>query len=160
MRVLYICTHNRCRSILSEALTNFYGEGLIEARSAGSQPSGEVHPLSVKYLDELGVTTAGLASKSWDELEDYDPDLVITLCDSAASETCPLWMGPSAKCHWPLTDPSKVTGTNEEKKAAFLSCIEQIRKRVDWLADQVRNDTAIGTIKDEIIKSSEFNGVL
>lgn len=87
MKVLYICTHNRCRSILCEAITNA-SNGNVEARSAGSQPVGKVHPFSIKYLAERGFDTSGLKSQSWDEFEDYDADLVVTVCDSAAGESC------------------------------------------------------------------------
>ena len=97
MKVLYICTHNRCRSILSEAITNHFSEGKIMAKSAGSQPVGEVHPLSIKYLQEAGIATDGLRSQSWDEFEAFAPDLVVTVCDSAAGEACPLWFGKSLK---------------------------------------------------------------
>ena len=87
MKVLYICTHNRCRSILSEAITNHVAGDVITAKSAGSQPAGEVHPLSLKYLNEAGIPTEGLQSQSWDEFEAFAPDLVITVCDSAAGES-------------------------------------------------------------------------
>jgi arsenate reductase (thioredoxin) len=133
MKILYICTHNRCRSILSEALTNALSGGLIEARSAGSQPAGEVHPLSLHYLQEDGIPTEGLYSKSWDKLESFAPDLVITVCDSAANESCPLWFGKAAKLHWGLADPSKVTGSDTEKALAFRACIAEIRQRVEAL---------------------------
>ncbi len=133
MKILFICTHNRCRSILSEAITNQIGRGIIEARSAGSQPVGEVHPLSVKYLEESGYSTAGLQSQSWDEFEDFSADVVITVCDSAAGETCPVWFGNSVKVHWGLSDPSKESGTTEEIRTAFLSCIRIIEERAKQL---------------------------
>ena len=93
--ILFICSHNRCRSILSEAITRQNAQGIINAMSAGSQPSGEVHPLSLKYLSEMGYDTAGLTSQSWDSLTDdngnsFVPDVVITVCDQAAGESCPL----------------------------------------------------------------------
>lgn len=134
MKILYICTHNRCRSILSEAITNHYANGKLEAKSAGSQPVGEVHPLSIKYLQEAGISTDGLTSQSWDEFEDFSPDLVITVCDSAAGETCPVWFGKSLKMHWGLVDPSKLQGTDEELAQAFRDTIEQIKQRVEQLA--------------------------
>lgn len=133
MKVLFICTHNRCRSILSEAITNKIGAGVIEARSAGSQPVGEVHPLSVKYLEETGYSTDGLRSQSWDDFESFNADLVITVCDSAAGEACPVWFGKSVKAHWGLSDPSKISGSDEEIKAAFLACIEIIESRAKEL---------------------------
>ncbi len=137
MKILYICTHNRCRSILSEAITNHVSfaqaQVSIQAKSAGSQPAGEVHPLSIQYLQEAGVSTAGLASQSWDELEEFAPDMVVTVCDSAAGESCPVWFGKSVKVHWGLTDPSKVEGSDEEKAQAFRETIAEIQRRVTEL---------------------------
>ena len=133
MKVLYICTHNRCRSILSEAITNHIADGKIIAKSAGSQPAGEVHPLSIKYLQEAGISTDGLRSQSWDEFEEFEPDLVVTVCDSAAGETCPLWFGKSLKVHWGLADPSKLQGSEEQLAEAFRETIEQIKQRVQQL---------------------------
>ena len=133
MKILFICTHNRCRSILSEAISNHYSNGKIEARSAGSQPVGEVHPLSIRYLEENGIPTTNLKSQSWDEFEDFEPDLVITVCDSAAKETCPVWFGNSTQIHWGLSDPSKLTGTEEEIGNAFNSTIAEIKARTEQL---------------------------
>ncbi|WP_438864109.1 arsenate reductase ArsC [Neptunicella sp.] len=133
MKILYICTHNRCRSILSEAITNQWGQGRIIAKSAGSQPAGEVHPLSLKYLQEAGISVDGLRSQSWDDFADFAPDIVITLCDSAAGETCPLWFGESVKVHWGLTDPSRQEGTEAELADGFNATIDEIRQRVSSL---------------------------
>lgn len=129
-KILYICTHNRCRSILSEAITNHLASGVIEAKSAGSQPVGQVHPLSLKYLKEYGADTTPLTSQSWDEFEDFAPDLVVTVCDSAAGETCPVWFGKSLKVHWGLSDPSKLEGSEEELANAFRVTIKEIEQRV------------------------------
>jgi len=135
MKILYICTHNRCRSILSEAITNHLAKGRIQARSAGSQPAGEVHPLSIQYLEEADISTEGLVSQSWDELEEFAPDVVVTVCDSAAGESCPVWFGKSVKVHWGLTDPSKIEGNDDEKAQAFRETITEIQQRVtDLLA--------------------------
>ena len=133
MKVLYICTHNRCRSILSEAITNQFSNGKIVAKSAGSQPAGEVHPLSIKYLQEAGISIDGLRSQSWDEFEAFEPDLVVTVCDSAAGESCPLWFGKSLKVHWGLADPSKLQGSEAQIADAFRATIEQIKQRVQQL---------------------------
>lgn len=135
MKVLYICTHNRCRSILSEAITNHFSDGKIIAKSAGSQPAGEVHPLSIKYLQEAGIATDGLRSQSWDDFEAFDADLVVTVCDSAAGESCPLWFGKSLKVHWGLADPSKLQGTEAQLAEAFRDTIEQIKQRVHQLVN-------------------------
>jgi len=131
LKILYICTHNRCRSILSEAITNHYGQGKLLAKSAGSQPVGEVHPLSIKYLAEAGIPTENLSSQSWNEFEAFEADIVVTVCDSAAKESCPLWFGDSLQIHWGLKDPSKLDGSEEEVAAAFRHTINEIRQRVD-----------------------------
>ncbi|QJR81185.1 arsenate reductase ArsC [Alteromonas pelagimontana] len=133
MKILYICTHNRCRSILSEAITNYLAKDTIEAKSAGSQPVGQVHPLSIRYLEEAGFPTEGLKSQSWDEFEEFQPDIVITVCDSAAGESCPVWFGKSLKVHWGLADPSKIEGSEEDIAKAFRACINEIASRVEKL---------------------------
>lgn len=140
MKILYICTHNRCRSILFEAISRHRATGTIEARSAGSQPAHQVHPLSIKYLQEASNSVAGLQSQSWDEFENFGPDVVITVCDSAAGESCPIWFGTTIKAHWGLADPSKVEGSEEEVANAFRQTIQTIERRVDTLADIARLD--------------------
>ncbi|MEK9713305.1 MAG: arsenate reductase ArsC [Thalassolituus sp.] len=107
LKLLFICTHNRCRSILAEAIARHVGAGVFDVRSAGSQPEGKVFPGTIKYLERQGISTDGLQSQSWDEHESFEPDVVITVCDSAAGEACPAWMGKAARVHWGLTDPSK-----------------------------------------------------
>lgn len=142
MKILYICTHNRCRSILSEAITNHLAQGILEAQSAGSQPVGEVHPLTLKYLNEAGISTENLTSQSWHDFENFHPHVVITVCDSAAGESCPVWFGNSIKVHWGLADPSKVQGSGSEIAEAFQQCMKQITQRVTQLkaiAQQDRN---------------------
>lgn len=133
MKILYVCTHNRCRSILSEAITNHMSDGRITAYSAGSQPAGQVHPLSLKYLQERGISIEGLQSQSWDEFEAIKPDVVVTVCDSAAGEVCPVWFGDTIKIHWGLPDPSKLTGSEESVRAAFFAVMDTIEKRTQAL---------------------------
>ena len=141
MNILYICTHNRCRSILSEAITNhlapnYLAQGRVQAFSAGSQPSGHVHPLSLKYLNEKGISTDGLNSKSWDEFTGQNIDVVITVCDSAAAEPCPHWLKHNTtQFHWSLPDPSKLTGTENEIRDAFYAVMHTIDQRVKKLLD-------------------------
>lgn len=130
MKVLFVCTHNRCRSILAEAITNHLSDGGIIARSAGSQPSGEVHPLTLRYLEEKGVSTEGLKSQSWDELQSFSPDIVFTVCDSAAKEVCPVWFGDCIKINWALPDPSRVEGTEHQIRESFFNVIDEITRRV------------------------------
>jgi arsenate reductase len=133
MKILYICTHNRCRSILSEAITNHLSDGTLEAYSAGSQPAGQVHPLSLKYLAEKGISIDDLKSQSWDDFEGEQPDIVVTVCDNAANEACPVWFGNTIKVHWGLPDPSKLEGSEEELSEAFFSVIDTIEERVKAL---------------------------
>lgn len=135
MKILFVCTHNRCRSILAEAVTNHLSDGTLVARSAGSQPVGEVHPLSLKYLSEAGISIDGLCSQSWDEHESWLPDIVVTVCDSAAGEQCPIWFGKSLRVHWGLADPSRLDGTEEEVAAAFRNTISVISRRIQALLD-------------------------
>ncbi len=146
MKILYICTHNRCRSILSEAITNHLSNGKIRAKSAGSQPAGHVHPSSILHLQQAGINTDGLASQSWDEFEDFAPDIVVTVCDSAAGESCPLWFGATIKVHWGLADPSKLVGTSDEISQAFNSTIKEISCRVERLLslqDELSDEQAL-----------------
>lgn len=135
MKLLFICTHNRCRSILSEAITNHLSQGRIEAFSAGSQPVGEVHPWSIRYLSARGISTENLASQSWDEFETLQPDAVITVCDSAANESCPLWMGNGVKVHWGLPDPSRLEGPESEIAEAFNAVMDTIEARIQAILD-------------------------
>jgi len=133
MKILYICTHNRCRSILSEAITNHLAKGKLKAFSAGSQPVGQVHPLSLKYLAEKGISIEGLKSQSWDDFAVEQPDIVVTVCDSAASETCPVWIGDTVKVHWSLPDPSKLQGSEAEVRDAFYAVMKTIEQRLQKL---------------------------
>ncbi len=136
MKLLFICTHNRCRSILCEAIASQRGVGLLEAASAGSAPVDAVHPLTLRYLEERGYQTAGLQSQSWHDLETFEPDRVITVCDSAAGEVCPLWMGEVEKVHWGLPDPSRVKGDDEAIRSAFMAVIDRIEHKVDeWVRE-------------------------
>ena len=131
MKLLFICTHNRCRSILCEAIANQRAEGVLCAASAGSAPVEAVHPLTLRYLEERGYETAGLMSQSWHDLNAFEPDRVITVCDTAAGEACPLWMGDVQKVHWGLPDPSRAEGSDEVIRAAFMAVIDRIESRVD-----------------------------
>ena len=136
MKLLFICTHNRCRSILSEAITNQRARGILTAASAGSAPVDAVHPLTLRFLQERGYDTAGLASQSWVDLESFEPNRVITVCDTAAGETCPLWMSDVEKMHWGLPDPSRVNRDDETVRAAFMAVIDRIELKVDeWMGE-------------------------
>ncbi len=123
--VLILCTHNSARSVLAEAMLNHHATRLgadVRAHSAGSAPSGRVNPLALAVLAEAGVATTGVRSKSWDEFAGPDAPrmrVVITVCDSAAGETCPLWPGHPVKVHWGYPDPSNAAGDEAARRAAF-----------------------------------------
>lgn len=129
MRVLFMCTANSCRSILSEAMFNHIAPQGFEAVSAGSFPKGKVLPRSLQTLQETGISTAGLSSKGNDAFEANPPDIVITVCDKAAGEACPVYFGPALKTHWGLEDPSDVQGDEIEISAAFSATLAQIERR-------------------------------
>ena len=131
MKILFLCTANCCRSILCEAVFNHLAPEGMKAYSAGSQPKDEVHPLSLKTLENAGMSTLGLFSKSSDVHVNLAPDFVITVCDKAASEACPVFFGPATKAHWGLADPSEYHGTQEEIEAAFEATLEQIKTRIE-----------------------------
>lgn len=130
MKVLFMCTHNSCRSILSEALFNHLAPGGMEAVSSGSFPSGKVNERALKTLETAGISTVGLSSKASDAFENSPPDIVITVCDRAAGEACPIFFGPSLKAHWGLADPSAVTGSEAEIEEAFQTTLTKTDERV------------------------------
>lgn len=132
--VLFLCTGNSARSILAEALLNHFGEGRFRAVSAGSQPKGQPHPMALQVLRDSGLPTDGLRSKSWHEFAGPDAaaiDLVITVCDNAAGESCPVWPGRPTAAHWGIEDPAAVEG--EGQRAAFETAMMYLRKRIDLL---------------------------
>jgi arsenate reductase len=118
MNILFLCTGNSCRSILAEATFNHLASAGWRAMSAGSQPTGQVHPRALALLAREGIATSGYHSKSWEHLP-ATPDLVITVCGSAAGETCPAYLGPVLRCHWGVDDPAHVTGSDAQIDAAF-----------------------------------------
>lgn len=131
LKVLILCTGNSCRSILGEALFNHLGQGRMTAFSAGSKPTGQVHPKSLALLQSKGISTAGLRSKSWDEFTGKPMDVVITVCDSAAGETCPVFFGAPVKAHWGVPDPAHATGTEAEIMAAFEGAYKTLKARIE-----------------------------
>ncbi|MEJ2442744.1 MAG: arsenate reductase ArsC [Exilibacterium sp.] len=130
-RVLVLCTGNSCRSIMAEALINALGEGHYVAQSAGSKPAGFVHPKSIQTLKRHGIDVVEPRSKSWDEFEGEHFDWVITVCDQAASESCPVSFGKHEKLHWSTPDPAKAQGSEGEVDAAFDEAFFLLRNRIE-----------------------------
>ena len=130
MNVLFLCTGNSCRSVLSEATFNHLAPAGLRAISAGSQPAGQLHPRAVALLAKKGISTEGYYSKSWENLP-VTPDIVVTVCGSAAGETCPAYLGPVLRTHWGVDDPGHVVGTEEEIEAAFNHAYGIIRTRIE-----------------------------
>ncbi len=131
--VLILCTGNSARSILGEVLLNTLGKGKFRAYSAGSKPAGRVNPGAIELLQEKGISTEGLRSKSWDEFAvpgAPEIDFIVTVCDNAAGEVCPVWPGKPATVHWGIPDPAAVGGSEEEKRAAFRRAYEQLGRRI------------------------------
>lgn len=130
-RVLVLCTGNSCRSVMAEALFNHLGQGEIEAVSAGSFPAGYVHPKSIETLKRHGIDPGQPRSKSWDEFAGQSFDLVVTVCDQAAAESCPVFLGPAKKLHWSTPDPAKATGTDTQIEAALDEAYMMLKERIE-----------------------------
>ena len=136
--VLFLCTGNSARSILAESLLNTLGRGKFRGFSAGSFPKGEVHPMAMELLERMNLPTTGLRSKSWDEfaMAGAPPlDFIITVCDNAAGEVCPVWPGKPMTAHWGIADPAAAGGTDAEKAFAFRSALKELEGRIKLLID-------------------------
>lgn len=132
--VLFLCTGNSARSILAEALLDTAGKGCFRAFPAGSYPKGAVHPAALAIIEGIGLPTAGLRSKSWDEFARPDAlkmDFIMTVCDNAAGEVCPVWPGMPATAHWGIRDPASATGSDAEIGAAFSLAARQLQTCTD-----------------------------
>jgi arsenate reductase len=145
MHILFLCTGNSCRSLISEAVFNHLAPEGWHAISAGSQPAGKLNERALALLASKGIATDGYYSKSWDKLP-VTPDIVVTVCASAAGETCPAYLGPVLRTHWGVEDPSHVVGTEQEIDAAFEQAYAILRARIEaFLAlslDELKNDPA------------------
>jgi arsenate reductase len=136
--VLFLCTGNSARSILAEAILNSEGQGRFRAWSAGSMPKGAVNPHTFPILERLGFAPSDFRSKAWDEFAAPGAphfDIIITVCDDAAGEVCPIWPGQPVTAHWGIPDPVAVTGSEAEIGAAFAEAARQLRARIDLLVN-------------------------
>jgi arsenate reductase (thioredoxin) len=134
--VLFLCTGNSARSVMAEALLNVLGQGRFRGFSAGSHPSGKVQPMAAELAAKLGYDTTQLRSKSWDEFAEPGApvmDMVITVCDNAAGEACPAWLGGPTTAHWGVEDPVGVEGDEDARRHAFVAAFAVLRKRVELL---------------------------
>jgi protein-tyrosine-phosphatase len=131
--VLFLCTGNSARSILAEAILNREGRGRFNAFSAGSHPKGEVHPMALETLEEMGFLTQGYRSKDWQEFAApgaRELNFVFTVCDNAAGEVCPVWPGQPMTAHWGIEDPAAVEGDEEAQRRAFRSAFYTLQRRI------------------------------
>jgi arsenate reductase len=136
VNVLFLCTGNSARSILSEAYLNAAGKGRFVAYSAGSHPAGRVNPFALELLKKNRLETQGLRSKSWDEFAKPDApklDFVFTVCDNAAGEVCPVWPGQPVTAHWGIPDPAAVEGSDDAKRWAFQQAFVALSTRINLL---------------------------
>lgn len=153
--VLFVCTGNSARSILAEALLAQMGQPRFIAGSAGSHPKGEVHPMALRVLNELQLPTAGLRSKSWEEFTaegQRELDFVITVCDAAAGETCPVWPGQPITAHWGMPDPAAVQGDDGAVHRAFTETAVALRRRIELMValpiDRLDRLALQGSVRD------------
>lgn len=148
-KFLFLCTHNACRSILAEAIFRHLADNRFIVASAGSNPAGKVYPETLTKLQEHGYSVGGLFSKSWDDLKDYQPDVVITVCDQAAGESCPVWFGKAVKGHWGLTDASKVVDPLERNQT-FDELISLLNARINALLQLMPDELSAPELSAEI----------
>jgi arsenate reductase len=153
LNVLFLCTGNSARSILSEALLNRRGAGRFRAYSAGSHPAGKVNAHALELLQRLGYATEGLRSKSWDEFalpSSPRMDFVFTVCDNAAGEVCPVWPGQPITAHWGVPDPAAVEGSTEDKRKAFEAAYVTLDRRIDLFTSLPLRSLSELTIRQKV----------
>jgi len=135
LNIFIICTGNSCRSVLAEALFNHLGQGRLNAFSAGSHPVGKINDAALATLKRHGLPTEGYQSQSWEDFEETPMDFVITVCDNAAGETCPVYLSKAVRAHWGVSDPGHVEGSGEEKVAAFEQAFATLKRRINKMLE-------------------------
>ncbi len=133
--VLFLCTGNSCRSVMAEGLLKHHGKDRFRSFSAGSSPTGKVHPMSMETLRRHGINHVGFESKAWDVFKNMDLDIVVTVCDNAAGETCPIFPGNPVKGHWSIPDPAHFQGTPEDIEAEFDRVFGILERRIKAMVD-------------------------
>ncbi len=154
--VLFLCTGNSARSVMAEAILNVLGKGRFKAFSAGSSPSGHVQPMAKELAEAIGYDTSEIRSKNWDEFAAEvapEMDIVITVCDNAAGEACPVWLGHPALAHWGVPDPVATTGDEATRRHAYTAAFATLRRRIELLLslpleslDRLAAQTKLGEI--------------
>jgi len=150
--VLFLCTGNSARSILAEALTTTLSQGRFIGFSAGSKPTGKVHPIAEALAIEMGYPKKNLRSKSWEEFSKPDAphmDFIITVCDNAANEACPIWLGHPATAHWGFPDPASIEGNDQDKRLAFQKILDMIKRDIELFIE-----LPLESLNHEAIKKS------
>lgn len=158
--VLVLCTGNSSRSIMAEALINTLGRNRFRAYSAGSKPTGIVNPFATEQIKATGYSLENLRSKNWDEYTSPNAprlDIVITVCDNAAGEVCPIWPGRPLSTHWGFEDPAAATGTDDEKRLVFHRVFQQISKRVQLLVNLPLHELDPSQTKRELDRIGTFD---
>lgn len=156
--VLFLCTGNSARSVMAECALNRWGKGKFRAFSAGSHPKGALHPLTVELLNGLGFDTSTLRSKSWDEFSGPDSppiNFVITVCEDAAAEQCPLWPGKPLTAHWGVRDPAAFEGTDDEKRQCFARVYRELEERIRIFASSSIEMLDSTTLRQRLIDLGE-----
>jgi len=151
--ILFLCTHNSARSVLGEVVATTQSNGIFKGFSAGSTPSGKINPFALEVADKLGHSRDGLYSKSWDEFaKSTSPKMhfIITVCDNAANEVCPIWPGNPTSAHWGFEDPSRIEGDDEVKRAAFQSVADELTRRIRLLSSMSIRSMPVGDIHNQL----------
>jgi len=151
--ILFLCTHNSARSVLGEVVATTQSNGIFKGFSAGSTPSGKINPFALEVADKLGHSRDGLYSKSWDEFaKSTSPKMhfIITVCDNAANEVCPIWPGNPTSAHWGFEDPSRIEGDDEVKRAAFQSVADELTRRIRLLSSMSIRSMSVGDIQNQL----------
>lgn len=161
LNVLFLCTGNSARSIMAERLVERWGAGRMRGFSAGSHPKGGVHPLAIAMLEEAGLPTDGVRSKSWDEFAVPGApamDFVFTVCDDAAGEVCPVWPGQPVTAHWGIPDPAAATGTEMERRAAFRAAFRMLETRIKLFASLPVDKLEAASLRHRVAEIGRIGG--